>query len=640
MEECGGVANDENNPARSNNPVNDSPPRITTRRRKRSLDGKASFAMQRIIPIMPVLEALVDLELTQLDHDDDDENYHIAVEAAADPHSVRRVHFAAFDGSTLMPPSDVTEGSYKPQAKCIEKLTNVLDAIRALDWASTTTSNSTKILSSDTTTTSPAAAVTEGATTKSDVFSILLDIVAYLDEDFRMYYHDAACALSIISPGPGSSTGTTKSSSSSSSSSTTSLRRVLYPSSRIEKAAAVYSRDLESLIAHRSSLLTGLPSSVAVADAVPSLSFFTVSDWGDHPDNSNVTQRDLFTPDKHPLAWECRLADVAAQLVRYWLRTLLNPVPVRATQRDKSKSWNTRIIEMVNITMKDKSVSDDANNNNNNSDDESSSSFVVYDDDVQAAICSAVDDGSLSSLLSDSLSHLYDYLRNGAADSRINVPSQGHWKKYMKKVVPTKFCDSDLCKMGIGNNTQRKQHSCHSFTESEWNQIHEEIQHASDFLAFYHRLVFLEQLLTIVVNTIQQQQWIGTVFSAAHHLLRLDDSYLFYVSYDSTKSLHAATPFSRSQNLIVQPEDAHLALLGMPLSELLDCIRKEVVPLASSRHVECRRNLHRTILAFRLDGNSDNNKFKKKYQPFIGMLEDHWKQVLKPGLAFPTVTLK
>ena len=40
----------------------------------------------------------------------------------------RKVHFAAFDGSAMQPPSDVLEDSYKEQQECILQLTKVQKA--------------------------------------------------------------------------------------------------------------------------------------------------------------------------------------------------------------------------------------------------------------------------------------------------------------------------------------------------------------------------------------------------------------------------------------------------------------------------------------------------------------------------------
>jgi len=61
----------------------------------------------------------------------------------------------------------------------------------------------------------------------------------------------------------------------------------------------------------------------------------------------------------HPLSWECRLANTSAQLVRYWLRTILNPIPGRADYENKTDQWSSRLYDYIILT-------NDSSNNNNN----------------------------------------------------------------------------------------------------------------------------------------------------------------------------------------------------------------------------------------------------------------------------------
>jgi hypothetical protein len=472
-------------------------------------------------------------------------------------HRQRKVHFASFDGSSLCPPSDVTEGSYKPQQVCVQRLDSVLKSIQQMKQEDTA---------------DPAAWTV-----------VLQDIVRYLDHDFRLYYHDKVCAQSISINNPG---GTPKNSiiiSTTLSSSST------YPTSRIEKAAAVYSRDLESLIEqynhHQQQQVQQQQQPSSSSTLPPSLSLLSTAD-GYH----NIT----------PLTWECRLADVAAQLVRYWLRTILNPVPCRANKQTKTQRWNSRISQFVELKDGD------------------SNEFYALEGDSEesssSSLSTAVEDGALSSLLSDSLSHLYDYLGSVNPTSRIE-PSSSSWKERLIKKLPDESCcASEICHRGLGTGRR----PAPQLSDEEWQQVGYELQVVSDFCAFYHRVIFLQQLLTIIIEPSYNwlDHWKDTVETTAKRLLNLPSS----------------------STVVVQDEDAHLLLLGIPLIELLRRLQDDIIPIASARYEVCKLNLQTTIRAFRLG--KSNTKHKKLFQPQVGELEDYWKHYLQPGTVFPSVEVK
>jgi hypothetical protein len=186
-----------------------------------------------------------------------------------------------------------------------------------------------------------------------------------------------------------------------------------YPSQHVEKAAASYAQDFERIIGN-----------------------------GDD--------------DLAKLSWNCRLADASAQQIRYWLRTVLNPVPDRAPQSDKRSGWNCRVSEIVSMEMDDESKI-------------------------------AIDDGSLSSLVSDAISHIYDYF--GDDDTR--------WQEKME-ARPTKFCRTDLlCLRGIVGKSQRG----HKLSIDDWMQIGREVELVTGFLAAVNGVQFLHDLFCNKLTT-------------------------------------------------------------------------------------------------------------------------------------------
>jgi len=123
--------------------------------------------------------------------------------------SQRRVQFAAFDDTAVVrAPSDVLEGSYKPQEHCVQALLSVIDVIEELFPQALGGMMETTTTTATTTTT-----------------TIVMDIIAYLDTEFLRMEHDTICVESILA-----------------------MNHQSIPIRRIEKAAIAYSKDLLSLI--------------------------------------------------------------------------------------------------------------------------------------------------------------------------------------------------------------------------------------------------------------------------------------------------------------------------------------------------------------------------------------------------------
>jgi hypothetical protein len=547
-------------------------PGITTHHRKRYFDTKAR-AIQRLQPIQTFLDALVDLEWDLLDEPCPDQSKLSSPTCSSKKH----VHFAAYDGSAWCPPSDVTPGSYLHQQICIRNLTNVLNAINDMR------SSLSKGDSGNTTSTPNDA----------HLLAVLQDLVSYLNQDFHFYDHDKTCALSI------STTNLTTTTSSSASS-------VWYPSSRIEKAAVTYSKDLESVLV----LLRATSSS-------------TYTSYYDDSDN--------LIPNTRPfLTWECRLADVSSQQVRYWLRTLLNPVPVRAKVKDETDRWTIRIADIVTlIKIKDRSFLGEASLTTNS---------VIY----FKASSTAVDNESISSLLSDALSHIYDYL----GGIPINIDEYDHhhpvrlvaasadiWQQRLLQMLPDVAClSSELCTRGLGSGRQ----PAPPLSDNEWRHVGKQLKMASDFMAFFHRVLFSEQLVSILVKDDDwAAHWENTVQKSA---LRMIDLQKTTIVESKTWSAVDSTLDERDQltsQQILQQEDSHLILLGMPLTEMLARLQ-ELVHLSSDRYGVIKLNLQKTVTAFRFG--TSNTKHKKQYQPQLGELEEFWNELFK-GVVFPTMAM-
>ncbi|VEU42230.1 unnamed protein product [Pseudo-nitzschia multistriata] len=553
--------NDDDSLLMSNDLV-DRPTKIC--RKDSTADQEEATAAESLYPIHNLLNKLVHLEWTVLaghEHRDEQEGKNIPSPTAAtssansalakaisncqngEHQRKRRVQFAAFDDSAVVrAPSDVLEGSYKPQDDCITALTDLLDVVEELF---------------------PRAICSASSLPKSKYCAAsrsVRDFVFYLNNEFRSQHHDKICAKSLIA-----------------------IENQNIPIERIQKAANAYSRDLNSLL-H--------PEGKTVKKLLP-----VAMTREPRADNDElVVPVSIRTLEEfiriRPLSWEHRLANTSAQLVRYWLRTLMNPIPERSDLQTKTDQWNSRLYDCVRLT--------------NQSDEQEFSIEISTSIDDDGSSCSTFDDDKLSSLLSNALAHLYGYLGFGSSP----LLERDSWKDKLDRVIPDEeCCASIVCQEGFGS---RSSPVC--LDEEDWQELEEHLRAGSDFCAFHRRALFIERLLTIVAKKKWGDHWNDTVHSAAKKLARLACSNA------------------------IQPEDLHLILLGIPVNGLLDRLQQDILPLSRKRYEIVRANLRKTEKNFRLGFSS--TKRKKMYQPRIGELEMNWTEWLHPDTKFPSISLR
>eukprot|EP00536_Pseudo-nitzschia_multiseries_P001449 jgi/Psemu1/63152/estExt_Genemark1.C_180165 len=549
-----------------------------------------SPALQSIAPIHTLLQKLVELEWTVLEgheHRDEEEGKLIPSTTAATTFANsalatalsntndtnhyehlrrRRVQFAAFDDTAVVrAPSDVLEGSYKPQQNCVEALLSVLDVAEELFPQAVPVSGS--------------VSESESELNGASATCVVRDFVSYLETEFLPQCHDTICVESLMA-----------------------IEKQNIPIGRIEKAAIAYSRDLCSLLnpegkAVRKTIAVVTPREAndgdcdgdGDGDLVVPLSIQTVKE--------SVRTR--------PLSWEYRLANTSAQLVRYWLRTIMNPIPDRSDLETKTDQWNSRLYDFVHLT--EPSVLEEFNievNRSYDDDDNADDDQDGMDDDVSCSSSIVTfEEDKLSSLLSNALAHLYVYLDLGSMES---LETNQSWKEHVRNKIPgEECCDTVVCNEGLGSVRRPI-----LMDEEDWQELEQHLREGSDFCAFYRRALFLERLLTIVTKKNWTDHWNATVRSAAQKLLRL-------------------------RHGIIQPEDAHLAVLGIPLGDILDRLKSDVLPLTRNRYEVVRANLRRTEKDFRLG--CKDTKQKKRCQPRIGIVEEQWKDWWHPGTIFPSV---
>ena len=500
-------------------------PKVTTRRRKRSLDGKTK-SIQEIAPIRDLLASLVDLELSLLSIKGADANLWSKTTKCSEdndrqsPHSLhRKVMFQPFDtmdGPAVMcPPTDTLEGSYQEHEKCIEQLKKVLQSVKALRrWPIT------------------------------DVKTTLQSFATYLDVGFKLRYHDKICSKTL--------------------SSNCGMRA--YPTSRVSKAAAAYSRDVESLLAHLSPI-----------ESLAALSHQSIDVCQSSP------------PPSPPLVWEERLGDASAQLTRYWLRTLINSVPERHEKnRSNSRAWKRRLDDLIQICERPGKEEDE---------------------------------DPTSSLVSNALSHIYQYL--GANPYEWQKRLSDHLAAFSSSNTTSSFsdlCTSEVCQTGVGKGRKPAQ----PLTDAEWSHVEESFESAASLVACYNRALFIHQLLSIVSDVKLSGHWAKTVQSAARHLtdLSVRDSELL-----------------ASKMSILQSEDAHLSLLGWDSEVLQKSLQDVLIAPLSDEIAQIQKNLISSASAFRLGGKKKSKHFIA-HLPKVGELEENWVDHLEPSLAFCTVTLR
>jgi len=231
------------------------------------------------------------------------------------------------------------------------------------------------------------------------------------------------------------------------------------------------------------------------------------------------------------------------------------------------------------------------------------------------------------------------------------------WENRLLKVIPDESCCSTtVCREGLGSGRRPTY-----ITEDDWQEVEEHLMAASDFCAFHRRALFVERLLSTVVKMNWDDHWAGTVQAAAKKLVRLNKSNNISninINIKSKSSLNASSVQNSSDEeesacdsisdsgsddsvtveRVIQPEDAHLVLLGLPLRDLLHRLRREILPLSRKRYDNCCANLRMTEANLRLGLSS--TKRKKKCQPRIGELEKYWKEWLHPDTIFPSISFR
>ena len=408
-----------------------------------------SDVMNEIQPILPLLQLLVELEVSLL------RDYQL---------NGRRVHFAAFDGSAMKPPSDVMQGSHKSQLECIQQLSRVQHEVQHLN------------------------------NTMAD--SVLRCLAQFLTcKEFLVGGYSQTCA-EILSGNEGN-----------------------FPSQRVEKAAVAYASDFDLIIS-----------------------------------KTNVAG----------VSWNRRLADAAAQLVRYWLRTILNPVPDRAPDRDAQTAWNCRVSGIVHLD----------------------SSTHGY----------AIEDGSLSSLVSNALSHVFDYFG----------PEASNWQERVA-AAPSNFCKTEICLRGIRQNGRNnKINTNNKLTREDWRHVGVQVEMATRYLAALNGADFLYDLFSIIMSeNLHRSSWENTVQEAAMSLTTCQAS--------------------------LQNEDAHFLLLAIPPKQLLGYLER----IKTLEKQPCQEGLQALSKNFLLG--TKKSKTKQKYQPYIEDLERFWEKAMG-STVFPIVT--
>ena len=554
----------------------------------------------------------------------------------------RRVQFAAFDGTAVVRgPSDVLEGSYKPQESCVQALKDVLDVVEVLfPQASGARVHAVTTEETIITATTTPTATAHGSRSPT---VILQDLTSYLDNEFLSNGHDTICVESIME-----------------------MNHQSIPIRRIEKAAIAYSKDLQSLINPNGKFIRKVFAVACATNAEGGHDFDDIEDDNDDDDDDadnadavgNVdTRTTIIVPIRTetsdvfvrscPLSWECRLANASAQLVRYWLRTLLNPIPGRADEETKTDQWNSRLYTHITLTEEDSSGGGDGDGN-----------ISSDDDDISIR---TLDEDNLSSLLSNALQHVHTYLGIDSTTTTTTGAAMLSWKDRLLQVLPDESCcDTPVCREGLGSG----RHPTY-ITEDNWEDVQQHLTMASDFCAFHRRALFIESLLSIVSKMNWDDHWSNTVQAAAKKLVRLDKNSI--IKNNSNNNNNTSSNINSgivnedddgndidmdevsddimvvkgdddSDNIIIQPGDEHLVLLGMSIDDLLYRLRTEILPISRERYGVCYNNLRATEKNFRLG--LSNTKRKKKCEPQIQKLEDYWNVDLHPGTIFPSISFR
>ena len=514
----------------------------------------------------------------------------------------RRIQFAAFDDMAVVrAASDVLEDSQKPLENCTKALASLLNAVGEI-FPKAISCTPTQ-LTQDIADQSPS----------SDATSIVCDFIFYLSKEFIPQCHDTICVESLMT-----------------------IEKQNIPVLRVQKAATIYSRDLDSLINPKGKTTKHL---LATTNAIE----------GQIRDDMIVVPFSISTSDvfvrTRPLTWECRLANTSAQLLRYWMRTHMNEFSERADSDTKTDQWKTRLIDCVNVTniMDEKEFNIKPNKSITIYDESEPGRSISIEDDA----CSGEieEDPNLSSMLSNALSHIYSYLNLGADQSALSEQFMS-WKDRLLQEMPDEnCCATTVCQDGFG--TGRKPAY---ITEDDWQDIHEQLEAACYFCSFHRRALFIERLFSILELIGWTDQWTHTVQATARNLVKMKAS----INNSNNYAVSLGKPFSNLGNSdgdiksnlgsidsvafgrAIQVEDEHLVLLGMPPNELVVRLRTEILPITCRRYEVCRANLRKMEKKFRLG--KSNTAMKKKFLPNIGTLEAYWKEFLYEDTFFPSIS--
>lgn len=276
------------------------------------------------------------------------------------------------------------------------------------------------------------------------------------------------------------------------------------------------------------------------------------------------------------LTWERRLADASAQMVRYWLRTELNPVPNRAPCQQYSKQWNLRVCDLV----------------------------VLQPPQDGLGMGAAIDDGSLSSIVSNAASHI-DYTFGC---------DWNQWKSKIDQIPDDFFGDSTLARKGIAPSTSGRRTSgliLRQYSIDDWNQVGVQVEDATSFLAAANGAQFLYDLLAIIVqHSEHEQSWTDTIQQSASRL-----------SVVPTQSL--------------QEQDRHLTLLSHSPRTLLEQLPLLIHHSKRKAAQDFLEQLEENCLMGQTD--STSKRRKRAYQPDLDNLEASW-EWCSSHIHFPLVT--
>jgi hypothetical protein len=478
----------ETMPSASNDRLATYPYMTPMTHRRRRLQSSSTPAISHMQPLLPLLQAMVELELVSLQEEEKGELATSVSNKREEEESLRKVHFSGFDGASTKPPSDVILGSSDHQQDCIGKLQHVLHETKSLE---------------------------SSQEQQQQVQQPLVCLLSFLesldtDNDHAMAML-MACAQSI-------------------SSSSSSTQNYEYQPSRVRTAADFYVHDLQIL---QSRL------------------------W--NPINIRQPQP--------PLYLEQQLVDTCGQVIRYLLRTMLNPVPYRAYWDEKLDT--VRISDLIQMTSSIDST--------------------------------AVEDGSMSSLFSYALRHIYEVF--GSTDAEQIRP------------VPDLFCHTGACWRGLGTR-----HFPAEYTTEDWEEITSSLWQASLFLAAYNGAKFLHQLLDI--STVSQQLENGNGTSTFYSWPTLQHY---------AQVLHDHSPVATAS------EDVHLAFLHSSLKSLKNQLAI-LLQVLDEQAGDCQESLDGMVRRLQLGTGKKGSKILKgKYKTELAQLEHTLQNAEELYQMFPTV---